>query len=157
MRFALLALALAIATPSAAKEANDYLKAADAFDRAIGAGDAGKIKALLAPDVLVYEFGGQESSFDEYAAAHMRADIEFMAHVRGSVVDRKHGTGGNLAWVATRRRITGLYQDKPIDVFGTETLVLRHDPAGWKIVHIQWSSQPVQPSPPTQPSAPTKK
>ncbi|MGH8442593.1 MAG: YybH family protein [Nevskiaceae bacterium] len=146
-RAASLAIALLFAAPAGAKDTDGHLRAADAFDRAIGAADPGAIKALLAPDVLIYEFGGQEASFEQYAAAHMQADMEFMAHVKGSVLDRRHGTSGDLAWVATRRRVTGSYKDKPIDVFSTETLVMRRDAAGWKIVHVQWSSQPAQPQP----------
>ncbi|MGQ0586083.1 MAG: YybH family protein [Gammaproteobacteria bacterium] len=145
MAVASLVTALIFAVPVSAKDTDGHLQAADELGRAMTAADTAKIKALLAPDVLIYEFGGQETSFDEYAATHMRADIEFMAKVAGTVVDRKHDAAGDLAWVATRRRMIGSYQEKPIDVFSTETLVLRRGPAGWKIVHIQWSSQPATP------------
>jgi ketosteroid isomerase-like protein len=131
----------------------DPLRAAEAFDNAIASGDEAQAKELLAPDVLIYEAGGQETSRDEYASHHMKGDMAFMAKVKSTVLDRKSGTAGDLAWVATRRQMTGMHKDKPLDIFSTETLVLKHESAGWRIVHIQWSSRPVKPKP-AEPKAP---
>ena len=138
-------LLLSTAVPAPAKDAMDPTGTADAFAAALGAGDEATVKLLLAPDVLIYESGGQESSRDEYAAHHMKADMAFLAKAQVQVIDRRHGTSGDLAWVATRSRTTGTYKDKPVDFYGTESLVLRRDPGGWRIVHVQWSSQPVEP------------
>ena len=148
MRITSLVVALLLAMPASAKDSDGHLRAADAFDRAIAAADEATVRSLLAPDVLIYESGGQETSLAEYAAGHMKSDMQFMANMKSSVLDRKHGVAGPLAWVATRRRMTGSYADKPLDLFSTETLVLRKEPAGWRIVHIQWSSQSAQPKKP---------
>ena len=148
MKITSLVVALLLAMPASAKDPDGHLLAVDAFDRAVAAADEARVRALLAPDVLIYESGGQEASLAEYAASHMKADMEFMSKVKGTVIDRKHGAAGELAWVATRRRMTGSYADKPIDVYSTETMVLRREQAGWRIVHIQWSSQPAQPKKP---------
>jgi ketosteroid isomerase-like protein len=144
-RIASLVVALLLAMPSCAKQTDGHLLAVDAFDQAVVSGDEARVRELLAPDVLIYESGGQEASLAEYAASHLKADMEFMAKVQGTVIDRKHGVAGEFAWVATRRRMTGSYADKPIDVYSTETMVLRKEPAGWRIAHIHWSSRPVQP------------
>ena len=138
-------LLLAAAMPAAAKDMKDPVGTAEAFSAALATGDEATVKRLLAPEVLIYESGGQESSRDEYAAHHMKSDMAFLAKAQVQLIERKHGTTGDLAWVATRTRITGTHKDKPVDLHSTETLVLRRDPEGWRIVHLQWSSRPAVP------------
>lgn len=116
--------------------------AVDAFDQALRARDTGRALELLAPDVLVYEAGGQEVSRDEYAASHLKADMEFLAAATVQQLDRRQVVSGNVAIVTTRRRVKGQYQDKPFDQLGTETMVLRHAGGAWRITHIHWSSRP---------------
>jgi ketosteroid isomerase-like protein len=149
MKRLLLSLALAAITSlAAAGGLPDAIGTADAFDRAIAQGDTAAALALLAPDVLIYESGGQEASRDDYAAHHLPADIAFMAQMRRQVLDRRHGESGDLAWVATRRRLTGTYKGKPLDLLSTETLLLQRQAGAWRIAHIQWSSQPAGPKTP---------
>src|SRR5688572_28770702 len=114
----------------------------DAFQRALGAGDGERAKALLAPDVLVYEFGGQEASVAEYAASHLGADMQFLSGATVQRLDQHAQVDGSLAVVTTRVCVKGAYQDKPYDQLSTETMVLRHDGAQWRITHIHWSSRP---------------
>lgn len=138
-------LVLAAALPAHARDTMDPVAAAGAFGAALAAGDEATVRQLLAPEVLIYESGGQESSLEEYAAHHMKGDMAFLAGAQVRVLERKHGTNDDLAWVATRSRITGTHKDKPIDLLGTETLVLKLMPGGWRIVHVQWSSRPAEP------------
>lgn len=141
----LAALLLATALPATALETMDPVGTAGAFSAALAKGDAATATELLAPDVLIYESGGQESSRDEYTSHHMKGDMAFLAKAQVQVIERRHGAGGELAWVATRSRITGVHKDKPVDIYSTETLVLKRMSGGWRIVHIQWSSRPVEP------------
>lgn len=143
----LLVLSATTPPPAHARDMMDPLATAGAFSAALAGGDETTAKSLLAPDVLIYESGGQENSRDEYAAHHMKGDMAFLAAAQVQVIDRKHGANGDLAWVATRSRITGMHKDKPMDVFSTESLVLKRTPGGWRIVHVQWSSRPAQPKP----------
>ncbi|MGH8262826.1 MAG: nuclear transport factor 2 family protein [Steroidobacterales bacterium] len=46
----------------------------------------------------------------------------------------------DLAWVSTEARLTAPGA-KPTDIVSTETMILRIEPAGWRIVHIHWSSR----------------
>jgi ketosteroid isomerase-like protein len=135
-------LALAIGVAACTGDGREPVAVAEAFGAALAAGDEAAALKLLAPDVLIYEAGGQEASRDEYAAAHLKGDIEFLKGVRLQTVDRKHTVHGDLALVTSRSRATGTYKDKPVDVLGTETLVLRRDKEGWRIAHIHWSSRP---------------
>ena len=133
-------------TPEPAEDAAAHAVAhAEAFQRALATGDEASVGNLLAPEVLIYESGGQESSREEYMSHHMKGDMAFLAKAKLQVIERKHGASGNLAWVATRSRITGAHRDKPVDVYSTESLVLERKPEGWRIVHVQWSSRPVEP------------
>jgi len=143
-KWAAAAMLLAAAGPVPALDMMDPVGTASAFGAALARGDEVTVKSLLAPDVLIYESGGQEGSRDEYAAHHLKADMAFLAGAQVRVLDRKHGVSGDLAWVATRSRIAGMHKDKPVDVFSTETLVLKRAPGGWRIAHIQWSSRPAE-------------
>lgn len=118
-----------------------------AFQSAIVKGDEAAASMLLAPDVLIYETGGQESSRDEYAAHHMKGDMAFLAGSKHETLSRAEGGDDRLAWVSTRSRIRTRYKDKDLDIFSTESVVLRNTPAGWRIVHIHWSSRPVTQNP----------
>lgn len=113
---------------------------AAAFRRALESGQEQAALALLAPDVLVYESGDRNRSRDEYAARHLRADLAFLAKARVRQLEQKAWAHGDLAWVATRSRIAG----RSLELIGTETLVLRRTPEGWRIVHIHWSSRPAR-------------
>lgn len=118
---------------------------AEAFHRALATGDEAAVGKLLATEVLIYESGGQESSREEYMSHHMKGDMAFLAKSQLQVIERKQGASGDLAWVGTRSRITGVHRDKPVDINSTESLVFERKPEGWRIVHVQWSSRPVEP------------
>ncbi|MGH8482619.1 MAG: YybH family protein [Nevskiaceae bacterium] len=135
---ALAALLLAACTPPAAEPPGAVV---EAFGKALASGDREAALALLAPDVLVYEFGSEEASRDAYAAGHLASDMEFLKGVSVSTLDRRQSVHGDVAIVTTRTRTTGSYKDQPVDSFGTETLVLRRDGRDWRITHIHWSSR----------------
>lgn len=122
-------------------ETQGPIAAVEAFSKALQAGDAAAALERLAPDVLVYEFGGQEATRDEYATSHLKADMEFLAAATVQVLDRRQTVSGNVAVVTTRTRVTGQYQDKAFDQLSTETMVLKHAGGAWLITHIHWSSR----------------
>lgn len=112
--------------------------AVNAFRHALASGDEQAALALLAPELLVYETGDQNRTRGEYAAHHLKADMAFLANARVRVLDQRTSADGALASVATRSRITW----PSGDLVGTETMVLRREPDGWRIVHVHWSSRP---------------
>lgn len=137
----ILALAVLLLASCATPVGDEPRAVVEAFGKALAAGDGAAAQALLAPDVLVYEFGGQEASVAEYAGGHLAADMEFLKGATVSVLDRRQTVDGALAVVTTRTRTQGTYKDKPFDQLGTETMVLRRDGATWRIAHIHWSSR----------------
>lgn len=139
---ALLSSACAALTPGEGPQATTPAMVVDAFEAAIVKGDEAAVKTLLAPDVLIYESGGQETSRDEYAAHHLKGDMAFLAASKREVLSRADGGDNEHAWVSTRSRITGRHRDKDVDILSTESMMLKHTLQGWRIVHIHWSSRP---------------
>lgn len=122
---------------SAARAASEVV---DTFHGALGRGDTREAAAQLADDALIYESGGVERGKVEYAAHHLAADAAFARMVKRSVTRREAHVDGNIAWIATEATTKGMYRTRPINSVGTETMVLRRTPAGWRIVHVHWSS-----------------
>ena len=102
--------------------------------------DVTKAGALLADDALVLESGNAERSRAEYLAAHAGADAIFLQQASVRRIHRVARAAGNLAWVATESEISTQRDGKPVVLRSTETMVLRRTTAGWRIVHIHWSS-----------------
>lgn len=112
----------------------------DSFLKALASGNAAEAQRWLAPDLLVYESGHAESSREEYVEQHMKGDMEFLSKAKTERLERTGGGGPDTAWVTSRARIKGQSHGKPLDVLTTETMVLTHQPDGWRIKHIHWSS-----------------
>jgi ketosteroid isomerase-like protein len=151
MKSILLAAAFTSALPAQAQpvvpaallspEARAASVVVDAFHAALKRGDTRAAAALLADDALVFEGGGVERGKAEYASHHLPADAVFAKAVTSSVKHRTGRVEGGIAWIASESTTIGTYKAKPINSAGTETMVLRRDPAGWRIVHIHWSSK----------------
>lgn len=108
---------------------------------ALDEGDATQVEALLWPDVLIYESGGIERGFAEYARHHMPADMAFASAVERQPLDHKLYELGDHAIYAGSSRLSGEFKGRPIDLITTETLLLRRDAdSGWRVQHIHWSS-----------------
>jgi uncharacterized protein (TIGR02246 family) len=112
----------------------------DAFHNAVAVKDLAAAAALLAEDVKVYEHGGVERSKAQYVAEHLPADAEAVQGTTDTIVSRFSATDGPLAYVITDGRTTSTRDGKTTERKTTETMILRRDPAGWRIVHIHWSS-----------------
>ena len=129
--------AAAVAAPAAGSPA----AVVEAFHAALERGDTAAALALMDDGVLVYEQGGAERSKAEYAAEHLGADAEFARATDGRRHDRRSRLSGDLAVVTSESRTTGRFRDRAVDSAGVETMVLRRTRAGWRIVHIHWSSR----------------
>ena len=116
--------------------------AARAFHKALTSGDAHALKELLDPDVLIMESGHVERSRQEYSAHHLASDLKFMKSVAYKLERESGDAVGDLAWVTSESRLTGVANDKPVDTVSMETLVLKKSAAGWRVTHIHWSSRP---------------
>ena len=143
------ALALiALASPAHAQRATTELPVAargagmvvEAFHAALGRGDTRAAASLLANDALVYESGGVERGRAEYAAHHLAADAAFAKAMTRVVTRRAASVDGRMAWIASESTSRGSFRNKPINSKSTETMILRRERVGWRIVHVHWSS-----------------
>ena len=113
---------------------------ADQLAEAFTNGDVDVLRRIVAPDVLIFESGGVESSLVEYEGHHMLADMEFMKAMQREEISQQMSNSDDLATVFTRSRLFGSYKGKEIDLNSTETLVMKKMNGKWKVVHIHWSS-----------------
>lgn len=132
------ATAANIDVPDDAQPAVDLV---DAFGEALAAGDFGQVEAMLAPNVIVLESGGVESSRSEYLGHHARSDASFLAGIERKLLQRRARIEGSTAWIASESELHARKDGKPLALLSTETMVLSNTASGWRIVHIHWSSQ----------------
>lgn len=111
------------------------------FSMALAAGDIERAVADLDPRVLILESGGVEQSRDEYLAGHAKADAGFLKDAHITLKHRSARASGDLVWVASESGIHAMKGADMMMIDSTETMVLRRNANGWKIVHIHWSSR----------------
>lgn len=116
----------------------------DDFARALADGDLSTVETLLDAEVLILESGGAERSREQYLGHHAISDARFLKGSQREITYRKARIAGDMAWVASESEIHVVKDGKTLALLSTETMVLRRDPAGWRIVHIHWSSRPRQ-------------
>jgi len=113
----------------------------DRFFDALSAGDIEQAGAELDPQVIILESGSAEHSAAEYLGGHARDDAEFLKTAQQNLGRRTARVSGDLAWIASESDLDVQQDGKPVTIASTETMVLRSTDAGWKIVHIHWSSR----------------
>ena len=124
-----------------AGEQGDLVIVADGLQAALKNSDESALRAILDEDVLIFESGGVESSFAEYASHHMGADMSFMQGIEREILSRTVTAQGDLGVVITRSRLSGTYRNRPSDISSNETLVLQRQEQGWRVIHIHWSAK----------------
>jgi ketosteroid isomerase-like protein len=112
---------------------------ADAFHVALHRGDREAALALLAPEALVYEQGFAKHTRQAYAEGHLATDISFAGTTERSITRRESWEDMEFAWVLSEFRARGSFETQPVDILGTETMVLQRAGSAWRIVHIHWS------------------
>lgn len=133
------ARAPALDVPAAAEPA---VAVVDAFGAALARGDLKAAGALLDPGVVILENGGAERSREEYLRGHAGADAQFLSGATLELARRSAHVTGDTAWVTSESEIRATHEGAAVTLLGTETMVLSRTPAGWRIVHIHWSSKP---------------
>jgi len=113
----------------------------DAFHAALKRGDADAAASLLTENAMIFEQGGAEASKAEYVSGHLPGDIAYSAATKDEVISRRSELAGSLAVVMSQGRTLGEYNGKPVDRRTAETMVLKRTRAGWRILHVHWSSR----------------
>ncbi len=111
-----------------------------AFHAALQRGDSATATAQLATDATIYESGYAETRA-EYLAHHLQGDIDFAKTTKTEVKASQQQCSASLCLVLHESETSGSYKGKPVRSRGLESVVLRRDGDGWKIVHLHWSSR----------------
>jgi len=122
-------------------KAQPAVAAVERFSTALVAGQLDIAGAELDPNVLILESGGAERSAAEYLGGHAKGDAAFLETAHVQLVRRTAQVSGDLAWVASESELHLSKNGKPVTVLSTETMLVQRSDAGWKIVHIHWSSR----------------
>lgn len=130
------------AAASVDEAAQPAVAVVEQFSAALKAVDLTRVSQLLAEDALILESGGAERSREEYLGHHAKADAAFLKDAHVQVARRTARSDGGLAWVGTESELHSSQDGKPLTLLSTETMVLKKTDAGWRIVHIHWSSRP---------------
>ena len=119
------------------------------FHTAITTGDTAAVTRLLADDAVILEAGGVETRA-QYLTNHLPADIEFEKAISTKRSPIRVVVLGDAAWATSTSEMTGTFQGKPVDLIGTELMVLGRLPDGWRVRAIAWSSRARRPPQPSQ-------
>jgi ketosteroid isomerase-like protein len=142
---ALLASACLISTTGisfgepAATEAATITATVEEFHKMLAAGVRDRVMSLLLPDALIVEAGTVQTR-EVYQREHLAEDIAFARAAPSTQRDVVARQQGDVAWVTSTFRVTGNFQEKPIDNIAAETVVLTKTLEGWRIRAIHWSS-----------------
>ena len=121
--------------------AQPVIAVVERFSKALQAADFKSVGELLAEDVLILESGGAERSREEYLGHHAVSDAAFLKGAHVQVKQRLARVEGSLAWVGTESELHAAKHGKAMTLLSTETMILKKTGAGWRIVHIHWSSR----------------
>jgi ketosteroid isomerase-like protein len=125
---------------SVASSAKQAVACVDRFSAAILRGDMIAVETELDAHVLVLESGYAERSREEYLREHAGEDAKFLASAKIKLLRRNAHSSGDLAWVTSESEIQTREDNAEVHRLSSETMVLKKDLNGWKIVHIHWSS-----------------
>lgn len=117
----------------------------EAFHRALAGTDQKAVLAFLADDADVFEQGFVDASREEYARNSLTAEMAFANRTKREVQSQQSQSSGELAFVETLSRVRGAFAKDKVDVSDAETMILRKDGAGWKIIHIHRSAHETRP------------
>lgn len=111
------------------------------FSDALEVGNRELAIERLAPEVRIVENGAEED-FASYVGGHLASDMAFQKTVKTILLDRQVRNEGSKTTVVSKSRLMSNRSDKAIDIVVNETATLAKSGAGWKIIRLEWNSQP---------------
>ncbi|MFS8063072.1 MAG: nuclear transport factor 2 family protein [Luteimonas sp.] len=124
-----------------APAAKDAVMVVNNFMAALSAGNFAAAREFLDPGVVVITNGSMRASRDEYMAQQSKADAGYLQKAQRQMLRRDARAGANFAWVISEKLFRMQGGDKASALVTSETMLLAKADAGWKIVHIHWSSR----------------
>jgi uncharacterized protein (TIGR02246 family) len=141
MRFPLLvAVFLLTASSLPAQSSEQEVRAAvDRYNQAMLAKDLPRLKAMLAPDIVLYEHSVQNIGVEDVWENHLKPEVAGFENTTGEFTDVRVWTDGNTAIVTRQYVIRGTLDGRPIDARGNETMGWVRRDGAWQVVHIHYS------------------
>ena len=113
--------------------------AVERYNRAFLGKDLVSLKALLAPDVVLYEHSVRNIGLDDVWEHHLKPEVEGFQDLRGEFTDMRVWVSGGVGLVTRQYSIQAVMQGRPIDARGNETMGWTLRNGEWKVVHIHYS------------------
>lgn len=138
---ALLSVTLTLAArPATAQNAEPEVRAAVArYNRAFVQKDLPALKALLAPDIVLYEHSVRNIGLDDVWEHHLRPEVEAFQQTKAEFTDERVWVAGDVALVTRQYSIQAVMNGRPIDARGNETMGWARREGEWRVVHIHYS------------------
>jgi uncharacterized protein (TIGR02246 family) len=135
-----LVVALGMATPLQAQGPEQQVRAAvESYNRAFVSKDLPALKALLAPDIVLYEHSVKNIGLDDVWDHHLRPEVEAFEGTKAEFTDVKVWAVQDMALVTRQYAITATMNGRPIDARGNETMVWTRRDGAWRVTHIHYS------------------
>jgi uncharacterized protein (TIGR02246 family) len=138
-----MSICLAIVVPARALSAQNpesTVRAAVAeYNRAMEAKDLPALKALLAPDIVLYEHSVRNIGIDDVWEHHLKPEVSAFENMRATFTDVRVAATPDMALVTRQYSIQATMNGKPIDAKGNETMVWVRRDGAWRVAHIHYS------------------
>jgi len=109
------------------------------FHTALRTNDTELARSVLSDDVLIYESGTAERSAQEYAAGHMKADMQYLATISSKIIEHQVKVNADLAISTAQFKNTRTVAGRSRESISMETIVVSKIDGQWLITHIHWS------------------
>lgn len=107
-------------------------------------GDLAALDAMYSsdPDLLIIEGGGADKGWRSYRDHHLAPELKELKELRYRYDAVRVDVAGDLAWSTFDYTLQAISGDKPLDIAGKGTLILKRSADGWKIIHSHTSGRP---------------
>lgn len=137
---AVLGVGSALAVRGAAQSPETEVRAAvAAYNGAMLAKDLPALKALLAPNIVLYEHSVRNIGLDDVWEHHLKPEISGFDDMRAEFTDVRISATPDMALVTRQYSIQAMMKGKPIDARGNETMVWVRRDGKWLVSHIHYS------------------
>ena len=123
----------------ASGEEDSVRKAVSAYDQAVAKKDVETVRALLAPEMLLYEHSVRNDGAKDAFENHLKPEILEADGLQLSFSDTRVTAKSGLALVTRQYQVKGTFQGKAVDSTGNETQVWKQTDGQWKLIHIHYS------------------
>lgn len=109
------------------------------YNRAMVEKDLPALKALLAPDIVLYEHSVRNIGLDDVWEHHLRPEVAGFENMKAEFTDLRVSATTDMALITRQYSIQATMNGRPIDARGNETMVWVRRDGAWRVAHIHYS------------------